>query len=117
MLLRFVVEAHVTTCYGCVECTAHIAHATNGLSKLIIDFRIVWISKVETVRNSHRFGTNADAVARCFSHSHRAAAIRVEIHIPCVAIRCDGNSLTRQLPYSKDRGIATTAHHGIVAYL
>ena len=94
MLLRFIVKTHIATGYGCIQCTACIAHSSDGFSELPIDLRIIWIPKVEAIRNRNGFCSHTSHITSGFRDSHHAAFIGIKIDIPTIAISAYGNTET-----------------------
>ena len=62
------------------------SHALNGMNKLPVNFRIVWIAKIQAIRNGNWDCTRTADVSSGFRYSDRRANFRVHIHIARIAI-------------------------------
>ena len=85
-IFTLVVEAYVTTGYRGVELETGFTHAFYSMYELVVNFRIVWVTKVQAVGNSYRQAAAAYYVARCFAHRYHSALVRVCKYITAVTV-------------------------------
>src|ERR1700752_4719673 len=106
----FIVDRDVPARHGRIECAAGIRDAASRFPKLEKDLGTLGAAEVQAVRDAGRLRPGAGDIACRFGHGSLAALVRIEPHVPAVAIGFDRDP-ELFMPDSNHTGIAAWRYH------